>query len=69
MTLDDRSDKIGYKIREARQVMRVPHMLVIGAKEAEEGTVSVRNRDTDQTTNMSVEAFIDMITEKVKNRV
>ena len=47
VTLDDRSDKIGYKIREARQVMRVPYMLIIGAKEVENGNVSVRDRDTD----------------------
>ena len=68
VTLDDRSDKIGYKIREARQVMRVPHMLIIGAKEVENGTVSVRNRDTDETTVMTVDALIAMLKEE-KNRL
>ncbi len=67
--LDLRNEKIGYKVREARQVDRVPYMLILGVNEVESKTVSVRDRDTDQTTNMSVEAFIDMITEKVKNRV
>ncbi|MBE6638126.1 MAG: threonine--tRNA ligase [Ruminococcaceae bacterium] len=67
--LDLRNEKIGYKVREARQVDRVPYMLILGANEVESKTVSVRDRDTDQTTNMSVEAFVDMITEKVKNRV
>ena len=68
VTLDDRSDKIGYKIREARQVMRVPYMLVIGAKEAEEGTVSVRNRDTDQTTVMTVDELTAMLKEEISTR-
>ncbi|MBQ4539404.1 MAG: threonine--tRNA ligase, partial [Oscillospiraceae bacterium] len=47
--IDERSEKIGYKIREAQQVERVPNMLIIGAKEVEDGTVSVRNRDTAET--------------------
>ena len=68
VTLDDRSDKIGYKIREARQVMRVPHMLIIGAKEVEDGTVSVRNRDTDQTTVMTVDELIAMLKEEISER-
>ena len=68
VTLDDRSDKIGYKIREARQVMRVPHMLIIGAKEVENGTVSVRNRDTDETTVMTVDELIAMLKEEISTR-
>jgi len=68
VTLDDRSDKIGYKIREARQVMRVPHMLIIGAKEVEDGTVSVRNRDTDATTVMTVDELIAMLKEEISTR-
>ena len=42
-TVDNRSEKIGYKIREAR-LARVPYMLIVGAKEEEEGKVSVRSR-------------------------
>ena len=68
VTLDDRSDKIGYKIREARQVMRVPYMLIIGAKEVEDGTVSVRNRDTDETTVMTVDELIAMLKEEISTR-
>ena len=41
--LDDRNEKIGYKIREA-QLQKVPYMLVIGDKEVEDGTVAVRRR-------------------------
>ena len=63
--LDERNEKIGYKIREARQVGRAPYMLILGAKEAEEGTISVRNRDTDETSVMKLEDFIA----KVKNEI
>jgi len=63
--LDDRNEKIGYKIREARQVDRAPYMLILGAQEAEAGTISVRNRDTDETTSMSLDEFIA----KVKNEI
>ena len=67
--LDVRNEKIGYKVREARQVDRVPYMLILGANEVESRTVSVRDRDTDQTTNMSVDEFVAMITDKVQNRI
>ena len=66
--LDDRSDKIGYKIREARQIDRVPYMLIIGAKEVETNTVSVRNRDTDETTVMSLDELIAQLTTEIANR-
>ncbi len=54
--LDDSSNTIGYKIRNT-QLQKVPYMLVIGAKEMEEGTVAVRNR-AGQTETKSVEAFL-----------
>ena len=66
--LDERSEKIGYKIREAQQVDRVPYMLVIGAKEAEEGTVSVRNRDTAETETMTLDEFISRTTAEIAER-
>ena len=67
--LDDRSDKIGYKIREARQIDRVRYMLVIGAKEVEDGTVSVRDRDTDETIVMTVEELIAKLNTEIKERI
>ncbi len=67
--LDDRNEKIGYKIREAQAVDRVPYMLVLGAKEAEENTVSVRNRDTAETTTMSFEEFLSALKTDIENRV
>ncbi|MBU5453450.1 threonine--tRNA ligase [Pseudoflavonifractor sp. MSJ-30] len=66
--LDERSEKIGYKIREARQIDRAPYMLILGAKEAEEGTISVRNRDTDETTVMKLDEFIAKVKHEIETR-
>ena len=66
--IDERSEKIGYKIREAQQVERVPNMLIIGAKEVEDGTVSVRNRDTAETEVLSLDAFIANIKAEIAER-
>ena len=66
--LDSRNEKIGYKIRYARQVDRVPYMLIIGEKEVAEGNVSVRDRDTDQTTVMSMDEFIAKVTKEIAER-
>ena len=54
--LDDSSNTIGYKIRNT-QLQKVPYMLIIGAKEVEEGTVSVRNR-AGETVSKSVDTFL-----------
>ncbi len=67
--LDDRNEKIGYMIREAQVVDRVPYMLVIGQKEAEEGTVSVRLRDGGETLVMSLDEFIEKIKKETRERV
>lgn len=65
---DKRNEKIGYMIREAQYVERIPYMLVIGEKEAEEQTVSVRSRDSGNTEVMTLDSFTDMICGKIKNR-
>ena len=67
--LDTRSDKIGYKIREAQQVDRVRYMAVIGAQEVEQGTVSIRDRDTGATETMSIEALIAKLNEEISTRL
>ena len=67
--LDDRNEKIGYKIRYARQVDRVPYMLILGEKEVQEGTISVRDRATDETTTMTMDEFIQKISAEIKDRV
>lgn len=67
--LDDRNEKIGYKIRAARQDDKVPYMIIVGEKEAAEGTVSVRDRATDQTeTFANVEDFIAKLQQQIKER-
>ena len=65
--VDDRNEKIGYKIREA-QVQKIPYMLVIGDKEIEEGTVGVRNRKDGDLGAMKVEDFIAKAKEEVDTK-
>ena len=67
--LDDRNEKIGYKIRQARQEDRVPYMVIIGAKEIETGTISVRDRETDETTSMNLQDFLAMVVQKNADRI
>ena len=67
VVLDESNEKIGYKIRQAQQVDRVPYMLVLGAKEAEAGTVSVRDRKGD-TTTMSADEFLNSVKEEIAER-
>ena len=64
---DLRNEKIGYKIREA-QMQKLPYMLVVGDKEAEAGTVSVRTRGGVDLGAMPVEEFIAKIKEEIKTR-
>ena len=66
--LDDRNEKIGYKVREARQDDKARYMLIIGAKEIEEGRVSVRDRDTDETTSCSYEEFEAKLLREIAER-
>ena len=62
--LDERNEKIGYKIREA-QLQKVPYMLVIGEKEMSEGKVAVRSRKTGESTVMTIDEFIAMAAEEI----
>jgi threonyl-tRNA synthetase len=66
-TLDGRQEKIGYKIREA-QVQKVPYMLVIGDREAAEGTVAVRTRAGGDQGARAIDAFVAARLEEVQNR-
>ena len=65
--VDDRNEKTGYKIREA-QLEKVPYMIVIGTKEVEEGTVSVRSRKSGDEGSMPKKAFIDRVIEENDSR-
>lgn len=66
--LDDRNEKIGYKIREA-QLQKVPYMLVIGDKEVQSGAVGVRSRKDGDVGAVSVDEFIKNIKEEIENFV
>jgi threonyl-tRNA synthetase len=65
--LDDRGEKLGYRIREA-QLQKTPYMLVAGGREAEAGTVSVRLRGGEELGAMGVGAVADRMLERVKSR-
>ena len=67
VTCDNRSEKIGYKIREAR-LDKVPYMLVVGQKEEEEGTVSVRSRYAGDEGQKPLEEFIDAICKEIRTK-
>ena len=66
--IDERGETIGYKIREARQIDRVPYMLVLGEKEVESGMISVRDRATDKTTQMSMDEFCEKLAKEIAER-
>lgn len=66
--LDERNEKIGYKIREA-QLEKVPYMLVLGDKEEEAGQVAVRDRRDGKTTVMPIAEFVEKLEYEVKSRL
>ena len=65
---DNRNEKIGYKIRQAQLVDRVPYMVIIGEKEAEDKTVSLRYRDTTATEVMTLDDFIAKVVTETRER-
>lgn len=66
--IDDRSEKIGKKIRDT-ELARVPYMLIIGEKEMNEGQVSVRKQGKGDAGAFAVDAFIETATAEVRNRI
>lgn len=67
--LDNRNEKVGYLIREAQTIERVPYMVIIGQNEVEDGTVSVRYRDTSKTETMTLDEFLEKVTREIRDRV
>ena len=63
--VDDREEKMGYKIREA-QLQKVPYMIVVGDKELEEEKVSIRTRESREQVSMNKDEFIEKIVEEAK---
>ena len=66
-TLDTRTEKIGFKIRDAR-LSRLPYMLVVGEKEEAEGTVSVRSRFAGDEGSKKLSDFVDMICKEIRTK-
>lgn len=66
-SVDRRSEKMGYKIREAR-LERVPYMLVVGAKEEEDGVVSVRSRYLGDEGQKPLDVFAEEIVEEIRTK-
>lgn len=65
--IDDRSEKLGFKLREA-QLEKVPYMLVIGDKDIENGAVSVRSHKEGEKGSMAADEFVKMIVEEVETK-
>ncbi|HHW56025.1 MAG: threonine--tRNA ligase [bacterium] len=63
--VDERNEKVGYKIREA-QLNKIPYMLIVGDKEVEEGTVSVRARSQGDIGAMAADRFLELIKEEIE---
>ncbi len=66
--IDDRSEKIGFKIREA-QLSKVPYMILVGDKDIENNTVSVRDRKEGDLGAMSLQSFIEKAVEEIETKV
>ncbi|MBR5544402.1 MAG: threonine--tRNA ligase [Clostridia bacterium] len=68
VTVDDRSEKTGYKIRESR-LQKLPYWVIVGDKEVEDGTVSVSKRGQGDIGSMSFDDFANMLKEEIENKV
>ena len=66
--LDDRSESMGYKIREALQGNKIPYVLVMGDKEIEEGKVAIRMRGIGEAGKLTPDEFVDKILAKIKTK-
>ncbi len=68
VTVDDRSEKTGYKIRESR-LQKLPYWVIVGDKEVEDGTVSVSKRGQGDIGSMNFDDFANMLKEEIDNKV
>ena len=67
VSVDDRSEKIGYKIREA-QVEKIPYMIIIGDKEVQNKNISVRNRKKGDLGQMNISNFIKTVSKEISDK-
>lgn len=66
--IDERSEKLGYKLREA-VVKKIPYMLILGGKEKDDKTVSYRRAGSEETTTVSLDEFIKLLNDDIVNKV
>lgn len=66
--IDDRNEKIGRKIRDA-EIGKSPFMLIVGAKEMETNTISVRQRGEGDIGSMSIESFVELVNNTIKKEI
>ena len=66
--LDDREEKLGYKLRES-QIEKVPMTIILGQNEVDNNTISFRRHAEEDTTTLSIDEFINLINEEIKNKV
>ena len=66
--LDDREEKLGYKLRES-QIEKVPMTIILGQNEVDNNTISFRRHAEEETTTLSIDEFINLINEEIKNKV
>ena len=67
VNLDSRDEKLGYRMRES-QTKKINYSLILGDKERDEKTISYRKHGSNDTTTLSIDEFINMITDEIKNR-
>lgn len=67
VSIDNRAEKIGYKIREAR-LERAPYMAIVGQNEEEEGTVSIRSREKGDEGSIALDAFVERIADEIERK-
>ncbi len=65
--LDDRNEKLGYKLRES-VIKKVPYMLILGQKEVDDKTISYRRAGSEETTTVTMEEFIELINSDIQNK-
>ena len=65
--VDDRAEKIGYKIREA-QMQKIPYSLIVGEKEVEDRLLSIRKRDDGDMGQMGIDAFLEKIVQEIEEK-
>lgn len=67
-SVDDRAEKMGYKIREA-QMEKIPYMIIVGPKEREEGKISIRERNSAENMTTTVDEFLEKIKKEIEDKI